>query len=88
VGHGLQELLNYEGNVEEDFGLTFQVSLLYFLCARIRMLLMKMMLRMFMTKFQLEVVHISFKLFYFLHNFFILYLSSNTFHDSIAIILY
>ena len=24
--HGLEELLKYEGNVEEDFGLTFQLS--------------------------------------------------------------
>lgn len=25
LAHGLQELLDYEGDVEEDFGLTFQV---------------------------------------------------------------
>lgn len=26
LAHGLEELLNYEGNVEEDFYLTFQVT--------------------------------------------------------------
>ena len=26
LAHGLQELLDYEGSVEDDFGLTFQVS--------------------------------------------------------------
>lgn len=26
MAHGLQELLDYEGDVEEDFGLTFQTS--------------------------------------------------------------
>jgi len=26
LAHGLQELLSYEGDVEEDFSLTFQVS--------------------------------------------------------------
>merc|ERR1712168_109955 len=30
LAHGLQELLDYEGNVEDDFGLTFQVSFLQY----------------------------------------------------------
>ena len=29
LAHGLRELIEYEGDVDEDFGMTFQVSFIY-----------------------------------------------------------